>query len=273
MTPLIDASAILDDLWLKIEFENPSLSIKHRAIPQRIFDLFDEGAINRETNVVILTAGSAGISAAYAACKLGCKAILLVQQGISNGIVNYAKHLGADVQECVHDDLEDALERYRNDDNSYVIEQLTDTSLISYYKPIGLELLKQNHCLSAVVVGAGTTASLMGISSTIRECGIKIFAVEPEESAVLSGNKWSPHNIQGLAPPLPTRLFDSQQIDGVLTVTEEDAWHEASTALRLLGQPIGSSSGAVISAAKKLREDGHTGDIAGICAAHVMTCL
>jgi len=273
MTPLISAQSFMPELYLKIEYNNPSLSIKHRSIPNQIFSLFRDKSITQKTHLAILTAGSAGASVAWAARQIGCNSTVVVPEGTSENLLRYIKWLGAVVIVTEPSQIKTVIKEFQDDPACKVIEQLSDPSFISHYCLIGEELLKQHADISAVVVPAGTAASVMGISGSLRKLGIKIYAVEPAEAPVLQGGSWGPHNIPGLAPPVKTKLFDPKEVDSVISIPSQKAWDTAASILGTIGEPVGPSSGAAIAAAQQLREEGLSGDIVAICPSQIVTSL
>ncbi|SUX54989.1 pyridoxal-phosphate dependent enzyme [Chromobacterium vaccinii] len=273
MTPLLSAPGLLPGLSLKLEYLNPSLSIKHRSLPKTLLERASAGRISRDATLVIMTAGSAGVSVAWAASQIGCKALLLMPDGAPDSVVNYARWLGAEVERRPHPQLQELLDAHRGMPGSHVVEQLSDPELIGHYREVGEELLRQAPGLAAVTVSAGTCASLMGIAEALAPAGVPVYAVEPAEAAVLSGEPWRPHNIPGLAPPAPTRLFRREAVAGIVPVASELAWSTAREALAACGEPVGPSSGAAIAAARMLRGRGVDGDIVAVCSSHMVTSL
>jgi cysteine synthase A len=271
MTPLLSAPDLLPGLSLKLEYLNPSLSIKHRSLPKTLLERARAGRISRDATLVIMTAGSAGVSVAWAAGQIGCKALLLMSDSAPDSVVNYARWLGAEVERRPHPQLQELLDAHRGMPGSHVVEQLSDAELIGHYREVGEELLRQAPGLAAVAVSAGTCASLMGIAEAL--AGVPVYAVEPAEAAVLSGEPWRPHNIPGLAPPAPTRLFRREAVAGIVPVASELAWATAHEALAACGEPVGPSSGAAIAAARILRGRGVDGAIVAVCSSHMVTSL
>jgi cysteine synthase A len=273
MSPLLAADGVFPGLRLKIEYRNPSLSIKHRGLPPHIFQLASQGKVSRRSRLAILSAGSAGIAVTWAAQQLGCKASVFVPPGTPEIARRYMEWMGGEVHTLTPSELHTTHEKLRRDPNLTVIEQLSETSLAGHYAVVGRELARQADSIIAVLVGAGTAASLMGIGSVLRERGIRVFGVEPAEAPVLQGGAWSPHRIPGLAPPIPTALFDRDAVDGVLSVPSAAAWDTAQEVLRLTGEPIGPSSGACVHAAKELRKRLPEGEIVAVCSSSVITAL
>lgn len=273
MTPLLNADALMSGLHLKIEYLNPSLSIKHRALPPFVFERAEKCGSGRELRLVILTSGTAGISVAWAARRLGCKAVLLMPESVKHSVINYARHFGAEVQCHPHEQLESLLQAYRGIPDTLIVDQLSDATLIHRYSIVGEELMRQNENISAITVGAGSAASAMGIALATKDKGIPVYVVEPSEAPVLSGRPWNPHSIPGLAPPIPTRLFKREWVADVVLVDSEAAWNMAQRALQVTGEPVGPSSGAAITAAFELRRRGIRGNVVSVCPSHLAISL
>ncbi|MEJ2407290.1 MAG: pyridoxal-phosphate dependent enzyme [Candidatus Thiodiazotropha sp.] len=273
MTPLLNANRLMPGLQLKLEYLNPSLSIKHRAVPPAVFESAEERKDTRNLKLVILTSGTAGISVAWAARRLDCEAVLLMPESAKSSVINYSRQLGADVQCHPHTQLESLFQEYKESPDTIIVDQLADTTFIDRYRIVGEELLHQNENISAIVVGAGSAASSMGIALATKEKGVPVYVVEPAEAPVLSGKPWQPHGIPGLAPPIPTRLFRREWVADILHVDSETAWATAHKALQATGEPVGPSSGATIAGALELRERGIQGDIVSVCPSHLAISL
>ncbi len=273
MTPLVDASTIIPGLKLKIEYHNPSLSIKHRGLPPHIFAMARNGKISTASRLAIISAGSAGIAVAWAANQIGCKASIFVPPGTPEIIVSYIDWLGGEVLQIPAGQSQTIQQQIRCEPSWTVIEQLSDHSLCKHYEVVGEELLIQSSSFVIVIVGTGTAASVMGISAALHKHKVKIFAVEPAEAAVLQGQPWHPHRISGLAPPIMTELFDHTVVDGLISVPSDAAWQTARDVMNLTGESIGPSSGACVYAAKQLREQGFKGELIAICSSSIITAL
>ncbi|WP_195763964.1 pyridoxal-phosphate dependent enzyme [Pseudoduganella rivuli] len=273
MTPLICAKALMPGLKLKVEYHNPSLSMKHRSLPPFVFAMAAQGRIATGSRLAILSAGSAGISVAWAAAQLNCGATVFAPPGVPETVTRYIEWLGSEVVRVAPDDAGKMHARLRGNPAWTLVEQLSEPLLCTYYYAAGLELLAQSDSIAAVTVGAGTAASVMGMAAALRPHGVKVYAVEPAEAAVLQGQRWRPHDITGLAPPIPSTLFDPTAVDGILSVPSSLAWRAAHAAMRATGEAVGPSSGACIEAAHQLRQGGVTGEIIAVCASPMLTAL
>lgn len=271
MTPLVNAKTVLAGLKLKIEYLNPSLSMKHRCLPPHLFSKTNEGAISKDSKLAVISAGCAGISVAWAASQIGCSSRVYVPIGTPTSVTSYIRKLGGEICEMATGAAEAIQRQVRADPSWTLVEQLSDRSLSQHYEVVGTELRSQSNHLAAVVVGAGTAASVMGVAASLRPFGIKVFAVEPEEAQVLQGSPWHPHRIQGLAPPIKSELFNREMVDGLLGISSDEAWQTAFEVLHLTGEPVGPSSGACVAAARRIRELGIDGDIVAICSSSMIT--
>lgn len=272
-SPLISGHEISTNLWLKLEYKNPSLSMKHRCIPSSITEKHRNNELDGIKNLAIVSAGCAGVSLAWIAKKLGFTAMVIVPTGTVVSVINYCKWLGAEVMEVEPAQIPMELGRIRSDSATYFFDQLNDPSLPQHYQAVGEELLMQNTDIDAIVVAAGTAASAMGIASAVKDADVNVYVVEPDESRVLAGYPWKPHSIAGLAPPMPTTLFDKSLITELVGVKSDQAWRMSQEIQQKTGESVGPSSGATVLAAQQLLNQGKAHHVAAICASHVAISL
>ncbi|HEX4045883.1 MAG TPA: pyridoxal-phosphate dependent enzyme [Gammaproteobacteria bacterium] len=265
-TPVVALKAIDSNLYLKIEYLNPVNSIKFRAIPKLLLQKKQDGLLKSEQIISILSAGSAALTATWTGAQLGHKVLSLLPQVTPNQIIQAIKWLGGEVIVDTEDTLIKNIKKISQDSAYYVLSQSTEQNLINFYSPIGFEIVKQIKNLSAVTIGMGTGASLTGIGRAIKEKmpHVKIFGVEPSESAVASGNPWAPHKLIGLAPPIPQPLLDKNIITDIITVSSEAAWEQARNTAKLTGLTVGPIVGATILSALEIRKRGIKGNIVAI---------
>ena len=272
-SPLISGHEISANLKLKLEYKNPSLSMKHRCIPQAVTEKFNNNELDGYKNLAIVSAGCAGISLAWIAKRLGFNAMVIVPKGTVVSVINYCKWLGAEVIESEPAKIPHVLERIMHDGRTYFFEQLNDTSLPDHYRAVGSELLEQHKEMDAIVVAAGTAASAMGIADAVAGAGVKVYVVEPDESRVLAGRPWQHHSIPGLAPPIKTTLFDKSKVADLIGVKSDQAWSMSQQVQQKIGESVGPSSGATILAAQKLLNQGKAHHAVAICASHIAISL
>ena len=268
-SPLISADKISENLKLKLEYKNPSLSMKHRCIPQAVTDKYNSSELNGYERLAIVSAGCAGISLAWIAKRLGFTAIVIVPKGTVISVINYCKWLGAELIESEPAEIPIELDRVKQDCKTYFFDQLNDSSLPQHYQAVGSELLEQHKEMDAIVVAAGSAASAMGIANAVEGTGIKIYVVEPDESRVLAGFPWKHHSILGLAPPIQTKLFDKSKVDELIGVKSEQAWFMSQQVQQKIGESVGPSSGATIFVAQKLLNQRKVRHVVAICASHI----
>ncbi|MEZ9411689.1 pyridoxal-phosphate dependent enzyme [Vibrio lentus] len=272
-SPLISGHNIAQNLWLKLEYKNPSLSMKHRCIPEAITKRHVYNDLQGINKLAIVSAGCAGISLAWIAKRLGYSAIIIVPVGTASSVIDYCKWLGAEVMELEPEKIPVQLERMQNDRTTYFFDQLNDPNLPQHYQAVGAEILEQNPDVDVITVAAGTAASAMGIAEAAKEKGVKVYVVEPAESRVLAGYPWKPHRIPGLAPPIKTTLFDKKKITDLIGINSELAWQMSQEIQQKTGEAVGPSSGATVLAAQQLLTQGKAHHIAAICASHIAISL
>lgn len=267
-TPLVPLRSLGPGIFGKIEYLHPSGSMKHRAIPGLISELVSTGEITSTTRLVILTAGSAGITLAWAGAQHGIGVEAIVPANCSELVVAKLRWLGAEVHPVSREQAEVLLEQFERRPDAYVVAQTRDRRLLERYKIVADEIIDQLGSVSAITVGIGTGLSATAIAERIAELelGTVVHGVEPEEAAVASGKPWAPHGIAGLAPPMPQPLLDTSLLGSIVALHSDEAWRLARQLARADGLLVGPSSGATAAAAVRLREAGTRGPIVAILA-------
>lgn len=264
-TPLVrlhklaaDAGAKADVL-LKLEFFNPLSSVKDRIGVAMVDALEAEGRIEPGKTVLIEpTSGNTGVGLAFVAAARGYRLILVMPETMSIERRKILTHLGAELDltpgsggmpaavaraEELAQSLPDAVipGQFDNPANP-LIHELTTAEEI--WNDTGGNV-------DALVIGVGTGGTLSGTARALkpRRPGLKIIAVEPTTSAVLSGGQRGPHKIQGLGAGFIPSILDTEYIDEVVTVSSEQAFETARAIARLEGIPGGISTGGNVAAA------------------------
>lgn len=247
------------DILLKLEFFNPLSSVKDRIGVSMIDVLEAEGRIAPGKTVLIEpTSGNTGIALAFVAASRGYRLILVMPDTMSMERRKILTHLGAELvltpgAQGMPGALEkakeliaatpDALEpgQFVNPANPLVHERTTAEEIWN----------DTQGRVDAIVVGVGTGGTLTGCARALkpRKSGLKIFAVEPSTSPVLSGQPRGPHKIQGIGAGFIPDVLDTKLIDEVITVPSEMAFDVARMLARVEGIPGGISTGANIAAA------------------------
>lgn len=274
-TPLVELHRIKSNndlkanLFAKVEYFNPSGSVKDRAAKQIFEAAQAEGLINKDTTIVEGTSGNFGIAIAMMAAINGNKAILAMPSSMSKERIKLTQAYGAeivltDASKGMNGANSKAEEIAAEIENSFVPHQFDNSNNpVSHYNHTAKEILNDlDGDIDYFVAGVGTGGTISGTGKYLKEIDkeIKIVAVEPVGSPFISKGVKGPHKIQGIgAGFIPTNL-DEDIIDSVLTVADEDAFNTAAELGKVEGFLVGISSGAALSAAIELaKQDGMEG--------------
>jgi len=249
-------------LFAKAEFLNPTGSIKDRAAYFMIKDALNKGVLKRGADIVEPTSGNTGIGLAFVSKMFGIGVHLVMPDFISKEKQKLLKMLGAEVILTNGDmGMAGAFEcaKKMSQEKGYVfLNQFENpANALAHELTTGPEILNQlDYRINAFVAGVGTGGTLMGIAKVLKKFNpeIKIFAVEPAESAVLSGGAPGLHTIEGIGAGFVPALFNANLTDGVVRVSSIEAWAEAKRLLKKEGIFVGPSSGANVLAARKIYE-------------------
>ncbi len=263
-TPLVrlnrmakEAGAVADIL-LKLEFFNPLASVKDRIGVAMIEALEREGKIRPDTVIIEPTSGNTGIALAFVCAAKGYKLILTMPESMSIERRKMLALLGAQIELTPADKgmkgaLARAEELMRQYPNSVSPQQFDNPANPEIHKrTTAEEIWNDTHGkVDVVISGVGTGGTFTGVGSVLkaRKPGLKMIAVEPEDSPVLSGGQAGPHKIQGIGAGFVPGNLDRTLVDEVITIGNETAFETARKAAKLEGVPCGISSGAAIAAA------------------------
>ncbi len=254
-------------VFVKLEWENPTGSMKDRAALAMISKAEEDGRLKPGYTVVEYTGGSTGISLALICTAKGYPLNIITSDAFSKDKLKQMEAFGAELtivpsegglttKKLILDMIEAAREVSRKP-NTYWTNQLYNQDSITGYYPLGEEIWKQtNGWVDAFVQSVGTAASLRGTASVLKKHNphIKIIAVEPGESAVLSGGQPGPHKIEGVGIGYTPPLWEPSLVDEIIPVKTEDAKAMARRLAREEGLFAGTSSGANVIAAIKTAE-------------------
>lgn len=265
-TPLFEIINIEKELNLKsrvlvkLENMNPGGSVKDRASLYMIEKGMEAGLINSNTTIIEATSGNTGIGAAAICASLNLKCIIIMPEGMSVERVKILKQLGAEV--ILTDKLLgmsgaiQKLEELKNNIKDYYILNQFDNSdnSLAHYETTAKEIYEAcegqiDYFISAV----GTAGTIMGCSKYLKEQNkdIKVIAVEPKDSPVLSEAKSGSHKIQGIGAGFVPGIFDYSLIDAIEKVSYEDSILSSKLLAKKEGILVGISSGASLSIALK----------------------
>lgn len=268
-TPLVRLSRLAEthgldcELLGKCEFMNPLSSVKDRIGAAMIDAMEAAGEIGPETTIVEPTSGNTGIALAFICAARGYRLVLTMPETMSEERRKMLKLLGAELvlsdgskgmagavakAEAIVAELGDAVipQQFSNPANPDIHRRTT-----------GEEIWRDTQGqLDILVAGSGTGGTLTGAGGLLKErlSQLQLVAVEPEDSAVLSGSPPGPHKIQGIGPGFVPANLNTKLIDEVLPISNDTAFRQAREAAKLEGLPIGISSGAALAAALELAE-------------------
>ena len=245
----------------KLEYFNPAGSAKDRVAKQMIADAEASGKLKKGSTIIEPTSGNTGIGLASAAASLGYKCVLVMPDSMSVERINLLKAYGAEVvlsegAKGMAGAVAKAEELAKNIPGSFIAGQFENPSNPkAHYLTTGPEIWADTDGkVDIFVATVGTGGTLTGTAKYLKEKNpdIKIIAVEPASSPLLSAGKAGPHKIQGIGANFVPEILDTALYDEVLTVTDDDAYKAANAIAKLEGILVGISSGAAVSAAAKI---------------------
>ena len=269
-TPLVRLNKIKENFKLqgqllaKLEYFNPSGSVKDRIGLAMIEEGVKKKLINKNTIIIEPTSGNTGIALAFICASRGYKLFLTMPESMSIERKKMLVLLGAKIfltpsKKGMHGAVEKAIELKEKYKNSFIPQQFSnDSNPLIHYKTTADELWKDTDGkIDALVAGVGTGGTISGIGKYLKEKkkNIKIFAVEPEDSSVLNGGIAGSHQIQGIGAGFVPKVLNQQVIDKVLSINNNTAFNFSRILARLEGIPAGISSGAAVAAAVEINED------------------
>lgn len=243
----------------KLEYLNPAGSIKDRGVVAECEDAIKAGKITPgKTLLIEAGGGNHAVSLAAMAASLGCRLTVVMPENTPMDRRKIIAYLGAELIITPADQgMKGANERakelaLKNKDETYLFNQFENPAAIRAHAVTAEELWTDTAGnIDVLICGIGSGATISGIAKILKERkpGFLAYAVEPAESAVLSGNKPAKHGIQGLGAGFVPSILDKKVIDGVVKIATDKAFSTAKEAARLEGLPIGISSGAALAAA------------------------
>ena len=245
----------------KLEYFNPAASVKDRIGAAMIVAMEQAGVINPDTVLIEPTSGNTGIGLAYVAASRGYRLKLVMPDSMSVERRKMLAYLGAELVltpagEGMKGAIAKAEELLRTIPNSAMPQQFKNLANPEVHRRTTAEEIWNDTAgdLDFVVAGVGTGGTLTGIGQVLkpRKPSLKMVAVEPEESPVLSGGTHSPHKIQGIGAGFVPDILDRSVIDEIVKINSATALETARALARQEGIPGGISSGAAIAAALRI---------------------
>ena len=246
------------EILLKLEFFNPLASVKDRIGNAMIEDALKSGKINKDTILIEPTSGNTGIALAFVAAARGLKLILTMPETMTIERRKLLKVLGARLvltegPKGMRGAIAKAEELAAKIPNSVILQQFANPSNPAIHRATTAEEIWRDTDgkVDFVVSGIGTGGTITGIGEVLKakKPGVKIVAVEPAGSPVLSGGQPGPHKLQGIGAGFVPGVLNTKVYDEVITVKEDDSGPVSNQVSKQDGIPIGISSGAAVWAA------------------------
>ena len=258
---LIKKDELKADVLAKLEYFNPAGSVKDRIAKEMILDALEKGLINENTTLIESTSGNTGIGLSAVATALNLKIIITMPETMSVERRNLMKAYGAELvltpgSEGMKGAIAKAKELASQIENSFIPGQFENpANPTAHYKTTGPEIYEQTEGkVDIFVAGVGTGGTISGIGKYLKEKNpeVKVVAVEPASSPVLSTGKGGAHKIQGIGAGFVPETLDTKIYDEIITVENEDAFATGKEMAKTEGILVGISSGAALYAAKEL---------------------
>ncbi len=249
------------EVLAKLEFFNPSGSVKDRAALAMVEDAEKRGVLKKGSLIIEPTSGNTGIGLALVAAVKKYKLILTMPETMSVERRKFLLSLGAELvltdgAKGMKGAIEKALELREQNPGSFIPQQFENFANSEIHrKTTGVEIWNDTDGqVDIVVAGVGTGGTISGVGEALKALkpSVKIYAVEPDTSPVLSGGKAGPHKIQGIGAGFVPKIYDVKVIDGVIRVKDADAGDTARRLAKEEGIHSGISAGAAVFAALEL---------------------
>ena len=248
-------------LIAKVEYFNPLGSVKDRVSNAMIEEGIRQGKINKDTVIIEPTSGNTGIGLAFVTAVKGLRLILTMPETMSVERRRIVSALGAEVVLTPGSDgmkgaIAKAEELVKEYGNAIIPQQFeNEANPAIHYETTGVEIYEDTDGkVDIFVAGVGTGGTVTGTGKALKERNpnVKVVAVEPASSPVLSGGKPGPHKIQGIGAGFVPKVLDLDIVDEIIKVENDDAFEAARAVAKSDGLLVGISSGAAIYAATQL---------------------
>ena len=261
-TPLVRLNRLVPaggaEVLAKLEFFNPTHSVKDRIAVAMVDAAEEQGLLSQESIILEATSGNTGIGLAFTASARGYKSAIVMPETVSMERKLLLRALGAELiltpgAEGMTGAMETALKMRAQDGRYWLADQFNNPANVDAHRRTTAEEIWRDTDgkVDILVAGVGTGGTITGAGSRLREYNpaLRIIAVEPAASPVLSGGIKGPHPLQGIGAGFVPSILDVHLLDEIIQVEAEDAFETARKMATLEGIPVGISSGAAVWAA------------------------
>lgn len=267
-TPLVRLNRLVEpesaQVLAKLEYFNPGGSVKDRICFSMIEEAEKKGLLKKGSTIIEPTSGNTGIGLAMISAVKGYKCILTMPEAMSLERIYILKSYGAQVvltpaSEGMSGAIKKAEQIFKKTHNAFMPHQFTNlANPAAHRKTTAVEIWEATGGkLDAFVAGVGTGGTITGVGEILKKhnSAIKIIAVEPKNSSVLSGGKAGAHKIQGIGAGFIPEILNREIIDSIIQVEDEDAFKVSKRLAKEEGLFVGASAGAAVWAALKVAEE------------------
>lgn len=261
-TPVVRLANLFPNanVWMKLEKANPGGSIKDRIALHMIEDAESKNLINKNTEIIEPTSGNTGIGLAMVSAVKNLNLTLVMPESMSVERRALMKAYGANLvltpkEQGLGGAIAKANEMVENNDNAWMPSQFTNPANPEIHRQTTAAEIANDfpEGLDYLITGVGTGGHITGISEVLKEkyADLKVLAVEPNDSPVISGGDPGPHPLQGIGPGFIPEVFNLNSIDGAIKITKEEAFEEVQNIAKAEGILVGISTGASLAAVRK----------------------
>lgn len=261
-TPVVRLGKLFPNanVWMKLEKSNPGGSIKDRIALSMIEDAEKQNILTKDTEIIEPTSGNTGIGLAMVAAVKNYNLTLVMPESMSVERRALMAAYGAKLvltpkEEGLAGTIAKANELVENHKNAWMPSQFTNQANPEIHrKTTAIEIANDfPEGIDYLITGVGTGGHITGISEVLKKkfSNLKVLAVEPDDSPIISGGEPGPHPLQGIGPGFFPEVFNKKSIDGAIRITKEEAFAEVQNLAKSEGILVGVSTGASLAAVRK----------------------